>query len=216
MAARTEAVPAPAEFRRAVEALSSAPWRPELAVEEIPAPQRIAPWSAALTADVLVGEDEVGNGRLVLLHDPAGNAAWEGTFRCVTFARADVDPEMVTDPLLARVGWSWLLDALQAHDAAYTAPSGTVTSVSSESFGGMAQDPPRAEVEVRASWTPDLTQGAALQPHLDAWAELLCTTAGLPPLPASEIALFARAGSPAVAAALRALAAGVRASLRQG
>ena len=103
------------EFRRALDALAAATWRPELAVEDIPAPQRIAPFSAAVTADVLVGDDEVGNGRLVLLHDPAGNDAWQGTFRCVTFARADVDPEMVTDPLLARVGWSWLLDALEAH-----------------------------------------------------------------------------------------------------
>ena len=82
--------------------LLSAPWRPELEVDEMPAPQRIAPFSAAVAADVLVGGEEVGSGRLVLLHDPAGNAAWEGTFRCVTFARADVDPEMVTDPLLAQ------------------------------------------------------------------------------------------------------------------
>ena len=37
---------------------------------------------------------------------------------------------------------------------------------------------------------------------------------GLPPLPASEAVLFARARSPALASALRALAAGVRASLR--
>jgi hypothetical protein len=193
--ARTEAVPAPAEFRRAVEALSAAPWRPELAVEEIPAPQRIAPFSAAVTADVVVGEDEVGNGRLVLLHDPAGNDAWQGTFRCVTFARADVDPEMVTDPLLASVGWSWLLDALEAHGAAYTAPSGTVTSVASESFGGMADHEPRAEVEVRASWTPLLDDGEGLDAHLAAWAELLCTTAGLPPLPAGVVAMPARRGT---------------------
>ena len=107
-----------------------------------------------MTADVLVGGDEVGSGRLVLLHDPAGNAAWQGTFRCVTFARAEVDPEMVTDPLLARVGWSWLIDALRRTGPSTLAPSGTVTSVSSESFGGMADEPPRAEVEVRASWTP--------------------------------------------------------------
>ena len=103
---------------------------------------------------MVVGGEEVGSGRLVLLHDPAGNAAWQGTFRCVTFARADVDPEMVTDPLLASVGWSWLIDALDSHGAEYVAPSGTVTSVSSESFGGMADEAPRAEVEVRASWTP--------------------------------------------------------------
>ncbi len=196
MAARTDAVPAPAEFRRAVDAIATATWRPELLVEDIPAPQRIAPFSVALTADVLVGEEEVGNGRLVLLHDPAGNAAWEGTFRCVTFARADVDPEMVTDPLLARVGWSWLLDALEAHGAAYTAPSGTVTSVASESFGGMAENDPRAEVEVRASWTPLLADGDGLGAHLAAWAELLCTTAGLPPLPAGVVPMPSRRGTP--------------------
>ncbi|WP_091079572.1 DUF3000 domain-containing protein [Microlunatus sagamiharensis] len=196
MAARTDAVPAPAEFRRALDALATATWRPELAVEDIPAPQRIAPFSAAVTADVVVGDDEVGNGRLVLLHDPAGNDAWQGTFRCVTFARADVDPEMVTDPLLARVGWSWLLDALEAHGAAYTAPSGTVTSVASESFGGMAENEPRAEVEVRASWTAVLDDGLGLDAHLAAWAELLCTTAGLPPLPAGVVAMPPRRGTP--------------------
>ena len=194
--AHTEAVSAPEEFQRAVEAIATASWRPELAVEDIPAPQRIAPWSAALTADVLVGDDEIGNGRLVLLHDPAGNDAWQGTFRCVTFARADVDPEMVTDPLLARVGWSWLLDALEAHGAGYTAPSGTVTSVASESFGGMAEHEPRAEVEVRASWTPLLTDGDGLAAHLAAWAELLCTTAGLPPLPAGVVMMPSRRGTP--------------------
>ncbi len=196
MAARTDAVPAPAEFRRALDALASATWRPELAVEDIPAPQRIAPFSAAVTADVVVADDEVGNGRLVLLHDPAGNDAWHGTFRCVTFARADVDPEMVTDPLLARVGWSWLLDSLAAHGAAYTAPSGTVTSVVSESFGGMAENEPRAEVEVRASWTALLEDGNGLDAHLGAWAELLCTTAGLPPLPAGVVAMPPRRGTP--------------------
>ena len=123
MVATTDPTPAPSAFRRAVADLTAATWRPELSVEPIPAPQRIAPFAAAITADVLVGGDEVGSGRLVLLHDPAGNAAWQGTFRCVTFARAEVDPEMVTDPLMGSVGWSWLIDALAAHSAEYTAPS---------------------------------------------------------------------------------------------
>jgi hypothetical protein len=149
MAANSDADPAPDAFRRAVEDLISEPWRSELHVEELPTPQRIAPYSAAITADVVTNGDEVGSGRFVLLHDPAGNAAWHGTFRCVTFARADLDPEMATDPLLAGVGWSWLIDALDSHGADYDAPSGTVTSVSSESFGGMAEEPPRAEIEVR-------------------------------------------------------------------
>ena len=196
MAANTEAATMPEVFRRAVKDLSSASWRPELLVEEIPAPQRIAPFSAAVTADVVVGGEEVGSGRLVLLYDPAGNAAWQGTFRCVTFARADVDPEMVTDPLLGSVGWSWLIDALTAHDADYCAPSGTVTSVASESFGAMADEPPRAEVEVRASWTPQLIDGVGLAAHLSAWAELLCTTAGLPPLPAGVVLMPSRRNPP--------------------
>jgi hypothetical protein len=145
---------------------------------------------------VLVNGEDAGSGRLVLLHDPAGNASWQGTFRCVTFARADVDPEMVTDPLLASVGWSWLIDALDAHHADYLAPSGTVTSVSSESFGGMSDEPPRAEVEVRASWTPQLEDGVGLSAHLNAWAELLCTTAGLPPLPAGVVLMPSRRNPP--------------------
>ena len=186
----------PDAFRRAVKDLAATTWRPELLVEEIPAPQRIAPFSAAVTADVLVNGEDAGSGRLVLLHDPAGNASWQGTFRCVTFARADVDPEMVTDPLLASVGWSWLIDALDAHHADYLAPSGTVTSVSSESFGGMSDEPPRAEVEVRASWTPQLENGVGLSAHLNAWAELLCTTAGLPPLPAGVVLMPSRRNPP--------------------
>lgn len=186
----------PAAFERATSALAQMSWRPEVHIEEIPAPQRIAPFSAAITADVLVDSDEVGSGRLVLLHDPAGNDAWQGTFRCVSFVRAEVDPEMVTDPLLASVGWSWLIDALTSLDATYCEPSGTVTSVSSQSFGGMADDPSRAEVEVRASWTPVLeADGSGLEAHLRAWGELLCTTSGLPPLPPGVIPMPARRGA---------------------
>ena len=187
---------APDAFRRAVEELMSAPWRSELHVEELPAPQRIAPYSAAITADVLVNDEELGSGRFVLLHDPAGNTAWQGTFRCVTFARADIDPEMVTDPLLPRVGWSWLIEALDNNAADYDAPSGTVTSVSSDSFGGMASEPSRAEIEIRASWTPQLVDGTGLAPHLAGWAELLCTLAGLPPLPAGVVMMPSRRKPP--------------------
>ena len=61
---------------------------------------------SALTADVTVDDEDLGTGRIILLHDPAGNDAWDGTFRCVAYARADIDPELVTDPMLADVGWS--------------------------------------------------------------------------------------------------------------
>ena len=119
----------PRSSGRPSRSMRAARLRPEVFCEEMPAPQRIAPYASALSADVTVDGDDVGTGRLVLLHDPAGNDAWEGTFRCVAYARAEIDPEMVTDPLLAEVGWSWLTEALDAHGATYVAPSGTVTRV---------------------------------------------------------------------------------------
>ncbi|MDN5572149.1 MAG: DUF3000 domain-containing protein [Propionibacteriaceae bacterium] len=176
-------------FNDAVTALLGLSWRPELIVEEIPAPQRIAPHAVAIAADIELAQSELGNGRLVLLHDPAGNPAWDGTFRCVTFARAIVDAEIALDPLIAEVGWSWLTDALGQRDAGYTAPSGTVTAVSSKSFGSMEGDPDRSEVEIRASWTPTLTHGAAIVPHVLAWQDLLCMVAGLPLLPEGVVPL---------------------------
>ena len=192
MAARKESEAPPKQFQRAVEQLRAARLRPEISLEEMPAPQRIAPYSAALSADVRVDGRDVGAGRLVLLHDPAGNDAWGGTFRCVAYARAEIDPEMVTDALLSAVGWSWLTDALRSHDADYMSPSGTVTRVASESFGGMADEPASAEIEIRASWTPtgDLTH------HVEAWGELLCTAAGLPPVPAGVVAMPTRRRRP--------------------
>jgi hypothetical protein len=185
-----EPTPAPAEFRRAVEQLRAARFRSEMFVEEMPAPQRIAPHASALSADVTVDGEEVGTGRIVLLHDPAGNDTWGGTFRCVAYARAEVDPELVSDPLLAEVGWSWLTEALESHGAAYTAPSGTVTCVSSESFGGMAGEPATAQVEIRASWTPE----GDLTDHVEAWGELLCTASGLPPVPEGVATMPSRRG----------------------
>ena len=161
--------------------------RPEVLAEPMPAPQRIAPYAAALSADVTVDGNDVSTGRIILLHDPAGNDSWDGTFRCVAYARAEIDLEMITDPALADVGWSWLTEALDAHGATYHAVSGTVTRVATESYGGMAEDGGTAQLEIRASWTPtgpDLPAGSLdVAPHVEAWGELLCTAVGLPPVP---------------------------------
>lgn len=178
-----------ADFERAVADIGSAPWRSELTVEEIGSPQRIAPYSVAISADVSEGDDDLGNGRLILLHDPAGNASWGGTFRFVSYAKAEIDIDMVADPLLPEVGWSWLMDALAEHDASYDLPSGTVTAVLNRSFGTMLGEEDRAEIEVRASWTPYLDPERGLWPHLAAWQDLLCLVSGLPPLPAGVVSL---------------------------
>ena len=202
MVVRQEAHPgsgaggAPPEFGAAVTAMRAAPLRPEVFCEEMPAPQRIAPHSFALSADVTVDNTDVATGRLILLHDPAGNDAWDGTFRCVAYARADLDPELGADPLLAAVGWSWLTEALEAHGADFHAASGTVTCVTTESFGGMADEPGTAQVEIRASWTPTVDEAGALDmtPHVEAWGELMCTAVGLPPVPEGVTAMPSRRG----------------------
>jgi hypothetical protein len=186
MVARREAADAPEDFRRAVAALRAASPRPEVLLEETPAPQRLAPHAVALTADVSSGDDELATGRFVLLHDPVGHEAWAGTFRVVTYVRADLEPEMAVDPLLAGVGWAWLTEALDAHRAQFGAPSGTVTRVASESFGAIATEDATAQIEIRASWTP---LDEAVDRHLLAWCDLLCTTAGLPPVAPGVVTL---------------------------
>lgn len=188
--------PAPAEFRVAVDTMRTASLRPEVFCEEMPAPQRIAPWSSALSADVTVDDEDLGTGRIILLHDPAGNDAWDGTFRCVAYARAEIDPELGADPMIAGVGWSWLTEALEAHGADYHAPSGTVTCVATESFGGMAEEPGTCQLEIRASWSPDVDDDGNLDmaPHVEAWGELLCTAVGLPPVPEGVTAIPSRRG----------------------
>lgn len=173
-------------FDAAVAAIRGIRLRPELQWQEAPAPTRVAPYSLAITADVVVGDEELATGRLVLLHDPVGHDAWQGTFRLVAYARADMDAEMVGDPLLGGVAWEWLTEALSGRAALYRAASGTVTRVFSEPFGGMAEDPARAELEIRASWTPEPTGSAGsvdITPHVQAWGDLLAVSAGLPSLP---------------------------------
>ncbi|WP_182111291.1 MULTISPECIES: DUF3000 domain-containing protein [unclassified Actinotalea] len=171
----------PQEFVRALHALRDERLRPEVRLTEIPAPARIAPYAVALTADVAGSgtgpDDDAASGRFVLLHDPAGQEAWDGTFRAVTLVRATLDPETGSDPLLCEAAWSWVTEALA--DVPHHALGGTVTRVASETFGTLAERESESEVEIRASWSPEGEAGA----HLGAWATLLCQAAGLPPLP---------------------------------
>lgn len=168
----------PPTFTRAVEDLRAVTTRPEITLEEVPAPQRLAPYAHAISGTVLRHGDEVATGRLILLHDPEGHDAWDGTMRLVTYVTAELEAELATDPLLPGVGWSWLVDALDGHHAAYTAIGGTVTQTMSTRFGDLAGPPAAADLEIRASWTPTTED---MQSHVHAWCALLASTAGLPP-----------------------------------
>lgn len=170
---------APLAFRRAVAGLDAARPRPEVLLTPLPAPRRMAPFAHALHAAVVVDGEELADGRFVLLHDPAGEDSWRGDTRVVTLARAELEPELGADPLLPEVAWSWLTEALEGRGLSHREPSGTVTRASSSFFGGLADRPPRCEVELRASWTP--TDAGEAGGHLLAWCGLLAQCAGLPP-----------------------------------
>ena len=190
----------PPAFRSAVDALRSARLRPELEVEPTRPPKRLAPHAYAVEAAVVDGEDDLADGRLVLLHDPSGHEAWQGTFRLVTLARAELEPEMAADPLLPEVCWTWLTGALDARGLSYGEAGGTVTRAGSHYFGALGARRPATQIEIRASWTPQPPPSAAagtpldLAPHVEAWGELLCTAVGLPPVPEGVTVMPSRRG----------------------
>jgi hypothetical protein len=205
----------PAPFQRTLDALRRAldgdPGRPELVIEDMPAPQRLAPYSAAISATVSHGDIDVAVGRLIVLYDPEGRSGWPSEFRIVAYVSADLEPEIAADPLIGSVAWSWLIEALEP--IGYAGVSGTITRAVSESFGDKADEPATTELELRASWSPAggtaagrglgssrgarSTRGAGdthadqgrggeafeidLDGHIAAWCELLCQAAGLPP-----------------------------------
>jgi hypothetical protein len=167
-------------FDSAVAELRETEFRDDITVREIATPQGLAPFAIALAADVRPdgdGESAYGTGRFVLLHDPEEPGAWGGAWRIVLFAQAPLETEIGTDPLLADVTWSWLVDALDSREAIYHSASGTSTKTLSKGFGGLAVEGDGAQIELRASWTPE----GPFRPHVEAWAELVGMLAGLPP-----------------------------------
>jgi hypothetical protein len=167
-------------FDSAVAELRETAFRADITVREIATPQGLAPFAVALAADVRPdedGESAYGTGRFVLLHDPDEPAGWDGAWRIVIFAQAPLETEIGTDPLLADVTWSWLVDALDSRQAVYHSASGTSTKTLSKGFGTLAAEGDGAQIELRASWTPD----GPFRPHVEAWAELVGMLAGLPP-----------------------------------
>lgn len=175
-------------FDRALASLRAVRLRPELTLDEGPAPQRLAPHAVALTAEFCEDDEELASGRFVLLHDPDGVEAWDGHYRAVIFIRAVLEPDLATDPLLTGVAWAWLQESLDESAGPRTALGGTVTRVMSESFGSLGERDVTGMVEIRASWTPT---GAPedMGGEVQAWAGALAQAAGLLPLPPGVSAL---------------------------
>lgn len=193
----TSAGPTPqAVFDAIVASVSRASLRPELDVRAIPAPGGLAPFAHALSADVNparhADDSDQGTGRLIILFDPSAPEGWGGQIRVICYAQAPLETEIGLDPFVADVAWSWLVDALAARGASYTAASGTATKVLSTGYGELAAQGSGAQIELRASWTP---LEHDLAPHVEGWAELLCMVAGYPPTADGVAVLPPRRGS---------------------
>jgi len=170
----------PPQFAAALASLRNPAVRTDLHLTEIPGPNRIAPFTIALEGTLESPNDDdpddceaAAQGRFVVLHNPAGEAAWQGEFRVVAMVNADLDAELADDPLLDEVVWSWLTNLLETSGVEVSALGGTVTRVLSTSFG--LDVGASAELEIRASWTPS---DPNLAPHLQVWADLMATAGG--------------------------------------
>jgi len=190
-----DGAPVPHQFASALQSLRAATPRRELVVSEIPAPAKLAPFSIALAADVTPArhdaDSDLGTGRFILLYDPSEPEAWGGSFRVVCFAQAPLETEIGTDPFLADVAWSWMIDSLATRGARYHSISGTATKILSTGYGELADQGDGAQLELRASWTPLDHEVAS---HVEGWGELLCMLAGLPPTIEGVTVLAARRG----------------------
>lgn len=174
-------------WQSALDSLQDPYLRPEFTLEEVPAPQRLAPNSIALAVEAVDSDDEeLAVGRFIVLHDPDGQDTWDGTFRVVSFVRAPIESDVVTDDLFDEVAWSWLTDALADAGAQFHNASGTVTRTVSRSFAGLEDRSTETDLEIRASWSPDTED---LSQHMQAWLALVEKSSGLTPLPEGVTAL---------------------------
>ena len=178
--------------------MTAAQVRSEIELGPIRPPQRLAPYSYALGAEVKHPETEIipersegdAFGRLILLHDPDGSEAWDGTMRLVAYIQADLDSTEAVDPLLPEVAWSWLVDALDARAEHVTALGGTVTATTSVRYGDISGPPRAHQLELRASWTATSPE---LGTHVQAFCEVLEHAAGLPPAGVTDLSSRSRA-----------------------
>jgi hypothetical protein len=94
--------------------------------------------------------------------------------------RSAIEDDLQSDPLLTDVAWSWVSESLDSVDATFTSTSGTVTRVSSASYGQLSEKDQSSEIEIRASWTP--AKADSLIDHLYGWIKLIETVSGLTPI----------------------------------
>ena len=174
-----------------------------------PRQKRLAPHATATAATVSREGADVAWGRLVLCTTRRGPKAGMALPADQLSVRGDRPGDRGRPD--ARPGRLELaIEALDAGTPGYAVPSGTVTRVTTEGFGGKADEEPVHGYEQRASWSPapaggDLAgpgvRAAADDPetldiaaHVTAWCDPLAAAAGLPPLAIGTLPRAAAAG----------------------
>ena len=170
----------PQDFISALGSLRDAWIDPSLIVHEVPAPTRLATWSAAVEIETQErnGEQPVAIATLVILCDPEQEEVWGGQIRLVGQARMSVDDDQSTDPLLGEVIWATLLQSLTDAGSTPLACVGTVTREISQTFGGLELQGSTLNADLRCSWTPTSND---LSADLSGWAEALRSNSGVLP-----------------------------------
>ncbi len=174
---------ASAEFLAAVDAIRSAEVREEIHLKQIEEPDKLATHAIAFTAHIiedLATPADAGTGRFVLLWEPDMQESWGSRFRVVCFAKSPLETNIGADELGSDIAWAWLTDALSNRNAAYANAAGTATRIISSGYGSLSTQADHAELEVRASWSP---QSYEIGQHLEAWQDLVCIMSGFAHLP---------------------------------
>ena len=171
----------PDVFRAAVASLTGTAVRREVRVQPLRPPQRLAPYSYAIAADVVCAADgaELATGRLVLLHDPDGAEAWDGVLRLVTFASAELDEQMGARPDAARRRLE-LADRRPGR-ARRRLPRRRAGPSPRPRRPASATSPARRPPSASSCGRRGRSTRRTCAPHLHAFVDLLCAAAGLPP-----------------------------------
>ncbi|MFT0763385.1 DUF3000 family protein [Scrofimicrobium sp. R131] len=166
----------PPQFVAALASLRRVARPDSLTFREIPAPQRLAPYSAAVAIQTVQehGGQPLGQSTFVILYDPEQAEIWGSPLRLVGQLRTQIDEEMSSDPLLGEVLWLGLRDEL---GEAAELLLGTVTREISQTFGGLELRSSTLNIELRCSWSPVQDD---LAPHLEAWGNYLLQVAAIP------------------------------------
>jgi hypothetical protein len=169
----------PGDFQMALESLKNLKHRVELVVEEIESPRGLGEHAVSYAAELPNKATESANhgvGRIVFVYDESQSAIWGSNMRIIAYGKsplAAVDRGVEEEP--APWYWALLIQSLKQNGAGYTHEAGTVSVLTSQGMGALADDAPTNQIELRASWSP--TDNNFL-PHFNAWQDLIAALAG--------------------------------------